>query len=97
MAAITLNLPDETISRLRQEAQAQGFATAEEYLQSLVAEDLRRRDHECLEAVLLQRLADGRSVEMDDADFRCIAEQAAVRIAAARQGQLPDRSGLPDV
>ena len=89
MATITVNLPDDTIPRLRQEATERGFATAEDYLKNLVAEDLRRRDEERLQAVLLQRLDDGRSVVMDDDDFRRINEKAAARIDALRRGQEP--------
>jgi antitoxin ParD1/3/4 len=81
MPNIILNVSDETLPRLRQEATARGFASPEEYVNSLLLEDLRRRDQERLEAVLLERLDSGQSVEMDDADFRRIREQAEARIA----------------
>jgi antitoxin ParD1/3/4 len=80
MTAITLNLPDEAMPRIRQEATDRGFATPEDYLHFLLTEDLRRRDQERLEAVLLQRLESGASVEVDDADFQRIRERVAEQL-----------------
>jgi antitoxin ParD1/3/4 len=80
MPTIALNVSDETLPRLRQEAAARGFAGPEEYLASLLAEDLRRRDQERLESILVERLESGQSVEMDDADFQRIRDQVAARI-----------------
>jgi antitoxin ParD1/3/4 len=81
MARITVNLPDDTMPRVRQEATARGFDTPADYLQSLIADDLRRRDQERLEAILLERVDRGQAVEMDDEDFRRIREEASARIA----------------
>lgn len=84
MATITVELSDEAMPRVRQQALDRGFPTPEYYLQSLLDQDLQRRDQERLEAVLLERLESGKSVEMDDADFKRIAEEAAARIASRR-------------
>ena len=83
MATITLNLPDDAMPRVRQEATAGGFATPEDYLRSVIADELRRRDQERLEAVLVERLDSGQPVEMDDADFRRIRDRAEAAIRAA--------------
>ena len=84
MPNISVNVSDETLPRLRQEAAARGFASPEEYLNSLLVEELRRRDQERLEALLVERLDSGESVEMDDADFRRIREQVAARLGQRR-------------
>ncbi len=85
MPSITLNLSDEAMPRVTQQAVAKGFNTPEDYVYSLLSEDLQRTDQERLEAVLVERLESGQSVAMDDEDFRRIREEAAARIAKVRQ------------
>jgi antitoxin ParD1/3/4 len=81
MSTITLTVTDDAATRLRKVALSRGFGSIEEYLQHLLNEDLRRADQQRLEAVLLERLDSGLSVEMDDEDFRRIREEVAARIA----------------
>jgi len=51
-----------------------GKMSPEKPMSTITHEDLRQAGQQRLEEVLLERLDSGRSVEMDDADFRRIRE-----------------------
>ena len=62
--AVTVTLSDEIQSVVDAEVQEHGFATAADYLTSLVRQDQKRRAKQQLEAFVLEGIDSGDYVEM---------------------------------
>jgi hypothetical protein len=95
MSTITINLPDESMSRVKEQAAALGYADPADYVLRLLEDDLQQAhdleieeplaaDNSELKATLIQRLESNDFVEMQEGDFRKLSEEIAARLS---QGQ----------
>lgn len=66
------------------EIAAEGFATASEYLRSLVREAQRRRAKQALDAKLVEALAEGPGTPMTAEDWASIEREALERLGHER-------------
>jgi len=75
MANLTISLPDEIKAFIEAQVAAAGYASAGEYLHSLVRDAQRRQARQELEAKLLEGLQ-GPSSEMTRDDWEAIRREA---------------------
>lgn len=90
MTKLTVNLPDDVKALAKARAAEAGYANVGEYLSVLIRSEaagappgLTIDSDEELESLLRSRL-DGRSVEMDEADFRRIREKFEAELRSRR-------------
>lgn len=77
MTALTVQLPDSAVAFVRQQAAAQGFASADDYLADLVDQAQQR-----LEAALVEGLDSGPSRPMTRADWDSLRQRVFDRQSA---------------
>ena len=63
MATMNISLPDTMREYVEDRIQREGYSTASEYFRALVREDRKRMAHEKLEALLVEGIESGPSVE----------------------------------
>jgi antitoxin ParD1/3/4 len=78
----TITLPDEIESVINTEVEQSGYASAGEYLTSLVRQDQKRRAKEQLEALVLGGINAGEPVEMTAEAWR------ELRLGLHRQAEI---------
>ena len=81
---IIISLHDETKAFVDSEIAAEGFATASEYLRSLVREAQRRRAKQALDAKLVEVLAEGPGTPMTAEEWASIEREALERLGHER-------------
>lgn len=75
MTNMNISVPDDMKAFIDAQMAAEGYATASEYLRSLIREAQKRRAKQELEAKLLEGLQ-GPSVEMTPEDWESIRREA---------------------
>ena len=80
MATMNISLPDEMKAFIEAEMAQDGFASASEYLRTLVRDAQKRKARQELEAKLLEGLQ-GPTTEMTSADWDAIEAEAQERHA----------------
>jgi antitoxin ParD1/3/4 len=80
MTTMNISLPDEMRAFIEAQIAQEGFASASEYLRSLVRDAQKRKARLELEAKILEGLQ-GPSVEMTRADWESIRAQALEGLA----------------
>lgn len=67
MASLNISLPRSLKDYVAKQVKRGGFSTPSEYVRSLVREDQKRRAEENLEALLLEGVNSGESIEISPA------------------------------
>lgn len=86
MSTLQIALPDNVKAVLDERIASGNYADPSDYLCRLIEEDERRRAASRMEASLVTRLEDDRSVEMNETDWGKIREDFKIRYAT-RVGQ----------
>jgi antitoxin ParD1/3/4 len=66
MTTINISLPEQMRLFVEEQVTAGGYSTTSEYIRSLIRQDNERKNKEQLDAVLLQGLASGESIEVTE-------------------------------
>jgi antitoxin ParD1/3/4 len=74
MTTMNISLPDEMKAFIEAQMTQEGYASASEYLRTLIREEQRRRAKQALEAKLLEGLQSPAS-EMTDADWDALRQR----------------------
>ena len=74
MTTMNISLPDEMKAFIEAQMAQEGYASASEYLRTLIREEQRRRAKQALEAKLLEGLQSPAS-EMTDADWDALRQR----------------------
>jgi antitoxin ParD1/3/4 len=74
MTTMNISLPDEMKVFIEAQMAQEGYASASEYLRTLIREEQRRRAKQALEAKLLEGLQSPAS-EMTDADWDALRQR----------------------
>ena len=83
MTTMNISLPDEMKAFIEAQMSKEGYASASEFLRTLIREEQRRRAKRELEAKLLEGLQ-GPAVEMTAGDWDSIMQEAAQRHAGGQ-------------
>ena len=83
MTTMNISLPDEMKAFIEAQMSKEGYASASEFLRTLIREEQRRRAKRELEAKLLEGLQ-GPAVEMTADDWDSIMQEAAQRHAGGQ-------------
>lgn len=67
---MSVSLPEELKNYVKQRTQQDHYGTPSDYVRGLIREDLKRHEQERLEHMLLQGLASGPGITMNDAEWR---------------------------
>jgi antitoxin ParD1/3/4 len=66
MTTINISLPEQMRLFVEEQVAAGGYSTTSEYIRSLIRQDNERKNKEQLDALLLQGLASGESIEVTE-------------------------------
>ena len=90
MTTISINVSDETMPRVKEQAAALGYSDPAAYLLSLLEENLQYvprddskatpQDQKQLESILIERLESKDFVEMQEGDFQRLGEKIAAKL-----------------
>lgn len=67
---MSVSLPKELKNYIKQRTKQDHYGTPSDYIRGLIREDLKQYEQERLEAMLLQGLASGQGIPMDDAEWK---------------------------
>ena len=84
-SAMNLSLPAELKKWVDKQVKAGGYGTASEYMRDMLR---RARDREAkreLDAMLLEAVREGATIEMDEADFERIRKTARDSVARSKK------------
>ncbi|RMH05437.1 MAG: type II toxin-antitoxin system ParD family antitoxin [Planctomycetota bacterium] len=88
MSTLNISLPDEMREFIDREMAAGGYATASEYIRSLIRQAQREREQERLERLLVEGLESGEAIPVSEKFWgELVAE------AVRRHRQRHDRAG----
>ena len=83
MTSMNVSLP-ESLRRFAEQRAAMGYGSVSEYFRELLRLDRKRAAEERLEALLLEGLDSGPSIEVDEKFWKNLREQVADRVKRAR-------------
>ncbi len=80
-----ISLPEPLIESAEAQAEGGEFDTVSDYVQSLIWEDLRRRDEEKLEQMLLEGVRSGPGIRMDSKEWKKLWAEVDERIESKKR------------
>jgi antitoxin ParD1/3/4 len=80
MSTLNISLTEDLRAVVEEQVGTGKYSSHSEYVRSLIRRDQERIARERLEAMLLERLGGGESVEMDAADWKAIREEFFRRV-----------------
>jgi antitoxin ParD1/3/4 len=80
MTTMNISLPEEMKAFIEAQMASEGFASASEYLRTLIRDEQKRRAKQALEAMLLEGLQ-GSAVEMTREDWTSLRQEALEGLA----------------
>jgi antitoxin ParD1/3/4 len=80
MTTMNISLPEEMKAFIEAQMASEGFASASEYLRTLIRDEQKRRAKQALEAMLLEGLQ-GPAVEMTREDWTALRQEALEGLA----------------
>ena len=81
MTTMNISIPEDMKAFVEAQMAKEGFASASEYLRSLIREAQRQRAKQELEAKLLEGLESGPAVPMTKADWKALKREALEGLA----------------
>lgn len=84
MTSLNISLPDEVRSLVDEQVSSGRYASAGEYVTSLIRQDWERTTRGRVESVLMARLRSGPAEPMTDGDFDAIRHRLESEIARRR-------------
>jgi len=81
---MSISLPDQMKESIQEVTKKGSYSTPSEYIRDLVREDLKRRDQEKLEQMLLEGLDSGTPIAMTPQRYEELRKDLRARIAKKR-------------
>jgi antitoxin ParD1/3/4 len=67
---MNISLPDSLKKHVKERAEEERYSTPSDYMKSLIREDMRRRDEQKLERMLLEGVRSGRGMEIGSKEWK---------------------------
>jgi antitoxin ParD1/3/4 len=67
---MSISLPDSLKAYVKERVEEERYSTPSDYMRSLIREDMRRRDEQKLEQMLLEGLQSGRGMEIGSKEWK---------------------------
>jgi antitoxin ParD1/3/4 len=90
VTTVTISLPDSLKAFVDSQIDAKGYGNVSEYFRSLLREAQAREQDARLKTLLLEGLASGPAVSLDEAFWRDLKAEAAQLVKARRTEQAPE-------
>jgi antitoxin ParD1/3/4 len=87
MATMNISLPDAMRDYVEERIGRGGYSTASEYFRMLVREDQRRKEHEALEALLIEAIESGPSIEATPEFRQRLRAELVARYHVRQEGE----------
>lgn len=75
-----ISLPDSLVESAKARAEEEKFGNMSDYMRSLIREDMRRRDEQKLERMLLEGVRSGRGMEVGSKEWKKFWQEIDRRI-----------------
>jgi antitoxin ParD1/3/4 len=84
-STMNISLPETLREYVEHRVEEEGFSSVSEYIRQLVREDQKKKDHERLETLLLERLDSGKSSPLTKKDWEDIRGALYSKLAKGKQ------------
>jgi antitoxin ParD1/3/4 len=78
-ATMGISLPDSLKEYVKERAEEECYSTPSDYMRSLIREDMRRRDEQKLERMLLEGVRSGRGMEIGSKEWKAFRKELVAR------------------